>query len=132
MASIGIAFTDSGSTVHNVVISSFAQGDFPRQYLASGGFSNSANGALIVDGPAYRQKYFWTIAAIIPSADALAIDAMFQAWDADRAGGLPVACGITDQTFGPTVSTSAVFSTPPTFTYQGGNVTLVSLGLTEV
>lgn len=132
MASIGIAFTDSGSVTHNVVITSFTGEDFPRQYLASAGFSNSASGAQILDGPPFEQKYFWTIAAIIPSSDAQDLDALFNAWDADRAAGLPVACGITDETFGATLNKNVVFSTPPTYTYKGPAQTLVAFGLTEV
>lgn len=132
MASIGVAFVDSLSVNYNVVISDFNDANLPRQYLNNAEFSYSANGSNILGGPAYRQKYVWTIASIIPTADALALDALFVAWDTDRAAGKPVACGVTDETFGATITTNAVFSTAPSYTYMGGNLTMVAFGLTEV
>ena len=57
---------------------------------------------------------------------------MFKAWDQDRAEGLPVACGIVDDTFIETVSVNAVFSTPPSFTQLGAYGFLVDFGMTEV
>jgi len=67
-------------------------------------------------------------------ADAVSFDAMFKAWDADRASGLSAAVGIIDQTFGPQISTSAVFSTAPTYAMFGNNMTnvVVSFGLSEI
>jgi hypothetical protein len=132
MASIGIAFNDSLAVNHNVVITDFTGQDFPRQYANNASFEYSANGSHVLGGPAYRQKYIWTIAAVIPTADALALDALFVAWDTDRAAGKPVACGITDETFGASVTTNAVFSTSPSYTYMGGNLTLVAFGMSEV
>jgi hypothetical protein len=69
---------------------------------------------------------------MIPTAEAENFDAMYRAWDADRAAGHPVACGVTDDTFGATVNTNVIFSTAPTFMRAGPQYTVVSFGLTEV
>ena len=64
--------------------------------------------------------------------DAIDFEAMFRAWDGDRAQGLPAACGIADTTFGPQLDTNAVFVTPPSFTRMGPGYTMVAFGLLEV
>ena len=66
------------------------------------------------------------------TTEALQFDAMFRAWDADRAAGLTAACGISDETWGPTVNTSAIFVTAPSYTRMGPILTMVSFGLQEV
>ncbi|HAW77980.1 MAG TPA: hypothetical protein DCW74_19870 [Alteromonas australica] len=133
MSQIGVSFTPSaGSPVYSIVFDNFLDEGFPRNYQGEATFSQSANGATILDGPAYRQKYIWVISSLVPHATAISLDALFQAWDLDRSNGLPVACGVVDMTFGATVTTSAVFSTPPTYTYMGGDLTMVTFGLTEI
>jgi len=133
VASIGIAYTpQSGSPAYNFVIDNFQDAAMPRTYMSSATFDKSVNGAVILGGPAYRDKYQWVIATLMPTADAEAFDDMFRAWDTDRAAGHSVACGIVDETWGAQVSTSAVFMTPPTYTYSGGNLTMVSFGLGEI
>lgn len=132
MASIGVSFTpQAGSPVYSFVFRNFGGNEMPRTYADSVGFSESANGTTILGGPAYTQKRIWAISSMIPTTEAESFDAMYRAWDADRAAGYPVACGITDDTFGATVNTSAVFSTAPTYMRAGPQYTVVSFGLTE-
>ena len=57
---------------------------------------------------------------------------MFKDWDSDRALGLSTAVGVVDNCFGAEVSTSAVFSTPPSYSRLGPNNYIVSFGLSEV
>lgn len=133
MSQIGVSYTPSGgSPVYNFVFDNFGDNSLPRNYKASTTFQDSANGATILTGPAYRQKYIWVISSIIPTTDASQFDVMFQAWDADRAAGLPAACGVTDETFGSIVNASVIISTPPTYVRQGPKFTMISFGLTEV
>lgn len=129
---IGISYTSSGGTVYNFQIDNFGDNAMPRSYVGSASFEMSANGANILGGPAYSEKYQWAISTIMNTADALAFDGMFQAWDADRAAGLAAACGLIDQTWGPNVDTSVVFVTPPSYTRLSPILTLVSFGLQEV
>ena len=129
---IGISYTDAGSTAYNFQIDNFGENAMPRSYVGSMTYEMSANGANLLGGPAYRQKYQWVISTIMQTTDAQAFDVMFQAWDTDRAAGLTAACGIVDQTWGPSVSTSAVFVTAPTYTRLSPILTLVSFGLQEV
>lgn len=130
---IGLSYTpDSGSPVYNVLFRDFTSRELPRTYLSNAAFSNSANGTVILDGPAFRQKYAWAIDCQLSKADALELKALFEAWDTDRSNGLPVACGISDQTFGDQIDTSALITTPPSFTYFSRNLVIVNIGLTEV
>lgn len=129
---IGISYTDSGSVAYNFQIDNFGTNAYPRSYVGSASFSLSANGANLLGGPAYRQKYQWVISTVMETQLAREFDIMFRIWDADRALGLPAACGIIDQTWGPDVDTDAVFVTPPTYTRLGPAMTLVSFGLQEV
>jgi len=92
----------------------------------------SANGANVITGPAFRQKYIWGIDAVVTKAEASAFEAMFQDWDSDRALGVSAACGVVDNTFGAEVSGSAIFSTPPTYSKFGPNNYALSFGLSEV
>lgn len=133
MASIGVSFTpQAGSPVYSFVFRNFGGNEMPRTYADTASFTSSANGTTILGGPAFTQKRIWAISSLIPRAEAESFDAMYRAWDADRSAGHPVACGVTDDTFGPTVTTNVVFSTAPTFTRSGPEYITVSFGLTEV
>ena len=131
MSQIGLAYTSQGGTSHNFVIDNFGGNDLPRTYQASAEYGSSANGAVLQSGPAFRQKYQWAISTIMSKSDAADFDEMFTDWDADRAAGYPVACGITDETFGAVVNGSVVFGTPPSYTRLGPGLMLVSFGLLE-
>tara|TARA_B100002051_G_C16479266_1_gene507256 strand:- start:263 stop:520 length:258 start_codon:yes stop_codon:yes gene_type:complete len=85
-----------------------------------------------VAGPAYRQKYIWAISCVCTKAEALALDALFQDYDQDRADGLGAVVGVTDETFGATVNGSAVFSTSPSFSRLSPTTYTVDFGISEV
>ena len=133
MSEIGVSFTPSGgSPVYNFTFDNFGDSSLPRAYQSTASFSESANGTSIISGPAYRQKYIWVFSSIIATEKAAQFDMMFQAWDSDRAAGLPAALGVTDETFGATVNTSAIISTPPSYVRMGPRLTMVAFALTEV
>ena len=132
MSQIGISYTASDATVYNIVLENFGENAFPRTYQESASFEKSANGTSLISGPVYRQKYMWAISSIVLTTVATEFDSLFQDWDQDRSDGLSATCGVSDSTFGPTVSTSVVFSTPPSYTYMGPALTMISFGLMEV
>ena len=129
---IGISYTSSGGTPHSFQIDNFGDNAMPRSYLGNATFETSVSGANILGGPAHKQKYQWVISTIMNTSAAQSFDLMFQDWDLDRSIGLPAACGVADQTWGPTVNTDAVFITPPVYTRLSPKLTLVSFGLQEV
>lgn len=134
MAGIAIAYTQQlgGSNSWNVQFTDFTSTDFPRQYENAAGFNRSQTGALIQSGPRYDQKYIWTIDCLVDTTDAYDLDALYKAWDSDRAQGKSVAVGITDATFGATLASQATFVSAPVFTYASPRKTIVSFGLTQV
>lgn len=83
-------------------------------------------------GAPFRQKFIWAISSPMSATDAAGLDNMFKAWDADRASGLAAAIAIVDNTFGDNVTTSAVFTTPPSFRRMSPALSMVDFGLTEV
>lgn len=132
MSVIAVSFTSSESDVYNFVFDKFVDDTLPRSYAETVNFSFSVNGTAILTGPARSQRHIWAISSPIPVATAAEFDEMYKAWDTDRASGLAVAIGVTDETFGDTLTTSAVFSTAPTYSKYGPVYMLVSFGLTEV
>jgi hypothetical protein len=131
--SIGISYTPSGgSPVYSFLFNEFTPGDLPRSYNNSTSFSFSANGSAIMSGPANQQKRIWAISSRLTTAQAISFDAMYRSWDLDRGNGLAAAIGIIDQTFGPEISTSAVITTPPSYTMTSPTHMNVSVGLTEI
>ena len=104
----------------------------PRSYVGEISYEMSASGANLLGGSAYAQKYQWVVSTIMDTTDALSFDAMFRAWDADRASGLTAACGVVDETWGADVTASVVFVTAPSYTRMGPKLTMVSFGLQEV
>jgi hypothetical protein len=130
--SIGLSYTSqSGGTVYNVVIKELTGNALARTYVNNSNFQYSQNGASVLEGPAYRQKYAWTVSAYLTPAEALTIDGMFQAWDTDRGQGLPAAIGVTDELFGGVVDTSAVFTVPPAFTRLSDRTWQVDFAIQE-
>jgi hypothetical protein len=132
MSQIGVSYTPSVGSVVSIVLDNFGSNEMPRTYQAATSLSLSANGASVLTGPSFRQKYQWVISSILETADAYQVDLLFQSWDYDRALGLPAACGITDETWGPSISTNAIFVTPPSFVRLSPALTLASFGLEEV
>jgi hypothetical protein len=132
MSQIGISYTPSSGGPYNFLFSEFSGAELPRTYQASASFSQSSNGASILTGPSFRQKYIWAISTPMTKTAAADLDRMYRAWDLDRSNGLAAAVGVTDQLFSDSVSTSAVFSTPPSYSRMGPNHMMVSFGLAEV
>ena len=131
--SLGISYTpNAGTPVYDITFTDFTDNSLPRVYDSSLNYGQSVTGASVLTGPAFRQKYMWTISAHLTKTKALELDAMFQAWDEDRSNGLNAAVGLIDKTFGPEISTSAIFSTTPSYVYYSGAVVVVSFGLSEV
>lgn len=132
MSAIGIAYS-GGAGGFNIVITNFGGNEYPRSYQESAAYSQSVNGASILSGPAFKQKYQWAISTIMLNADAEILQNMFESWDSDRSEGLAAAVGIIDQTGpGSDISTNAVFGTAPTFVRVGPLQMMVSFGLLEV
>lgn len=134
MAGLAIAYTRQSAPVTswNIVFEQFTSTDLPRQYSDTAGFSRSQTGALLQQGPRYAQKHVWTIDCMLTTPVAHQLDALYKAWDYDRSVGKSVAVGLLDQTFGPTVNTTATFASSPVFTYAGPGHTIVSFALQEV
>jgi hypothetical protein len=131
--SLGISYTPvAGTPVYDITFTEFTDTALPRMYMAEASYENSVTGASILSGPAYRQKYMWTISCHQTPVKAQELDDMFRAWDEDRSNGYSAALGIIDRTFGAEVSSSALFSTPPSYVYISPSITLVSFGLSEV
>ena len=131
--SLGISYTPvAGTPVYDITFTEFADSALPRSYSSDVSYDLSANGATILSGPAFRQKYIWAISAHQRPEKAQEFDAMFRAWDEDRSNGYNAAVGIIDDTFGTQVSGSAVFSTAPSYVYVSPSITLVTFGLSEV
>lgn len=131
--SLGFSYTPvAGTPVYDITATDFTDSSLPRTYLSEAAYESSANGTTILSGPAYRQKYVWAVSCHMTPTKAQELDAMFRAWDIDRSNGYAAAIGVVDETFGTQVSTSALFSTPPSYVYVSPTITLVSFGLTEV
>jgi len=132
MARLGLSYTAEEGTVYNYILDNFGDDSYPRTYVATATFDTSVNGTNILGGPARIQKYTWAIASVVPSANAQGFEAMFRAWDLDRSNGFAAAVGIVDETFGPSITTTAVFVTPPSYTRMGPYYTMISCGLQEI
>lgn len=134
MAGLAIAYTQQtgGSASWNIVFEDFTSPELPRQYENSAGFGRSSTGALIQSGPRYTQKYVWIVDCILDKENAQDLNQLYRAWDEDRATGKSVAVGITDATFGDSLSSQATFTSAPSFTYASPRKTIVSFGLTQV
>ena len=132
MADFGIAYSSSGGSSFNVILTVFADSAIPRSYSNENGIAPGLAGTTLLTGPTYSQKRIWSISAIVTKTIAIELDSLFRAWDQDRSDGMSVACGVIDRTFGPDVSANAIFSTAPTFDYVNENHIVASFGLTEV
>ena len=131
MAEIQITYTAVDASNYVAVFRQFNETIVPRGYLPGESFQISATGSTILSGAPVRRRYLWTLAVTMPKADAVSVMDLFEAWDADRASGKTCAVDIVDSTFGSTVTSKAIFSTPPVFDNVRSGI-LVSMGLTEV
>lgn len=132
MSSIGIAYSPQAGGSYNILVDMFSGAEVARTYDQSVSFERGISGQQLIQGRPGRQKFIWAISAVLTDTEAKVVDDMFKAWDADRATGLSVACGITDETLFDPLTTSAVFSTPPSYIRMGPHHYTVSFGLTEV
>jgi hypothetical protein len=132
MSSIGVAYAPQGGGSYNVVIDLFSGGEVARAYEQSAQFERGVSGQQLITGQPSRQKFIWAISGLLSEDQAKDLDDMFKAWDADRAAGLAAAVGITDETLFNSLTTSAIFSTPPSYIRTGPLNFTVSFGLAEV
>lgn len=132
MSAVAIAFTPSGGPTYNFVFDQFLDGTYPRSYVSSTNFDISALGTAILTGPAYQQKRIWAVNALLPIDQVDDFDSMYRAWDLARSQGNTVALGFTDTTLGASISTTVVFSTPPTYSKFGPNYVAIAFGVTEL
>ena len=129
--SIGLAYSGTGDA-YNVVFKDFTGAGIPRQYESTAEFGRSSSGATSLGGSSSRQKYIWAISALITKEESIVLDQMFRSWDSDRADGYPAGCGLTDETFGDSLTTTVVFTTPPSYIYLNKSVVQVDFGVVEV
>lgn len=133
MASIILSYTrQSDSTVYTVTIDEFTDKTLPRSYVSQTQFSFSGKGTSLISGPAYQEKRIWAVSAYLTKQEAIVLDTLYREWDNDRAAGYAAALSVTDSTFGTTLVTQAVVSTPPTFTKVGVTHMICTIGVTEV
>lgn len=131
--SLGISYTPiAGTPVYDITIKEFTDNSLPRLYDSQIAYGTSVTGASVLEGPAFAQKYIWTISAHFTKEKALELDAMFRAWDEDRSTGANAALGLIDRTFGPEVNTTVLFSSAPSFVYLSPSVIVGSFGLSEI
>jgi hypothetical protein len=129
--SLSLAYESSEGEEHAVGVSQFSGGDLPRSYLQQAKLDFTSQGGAILGGPVRRQRMLWAATAYVTADEAHDLDALYLAWDADRAAGLAAVVAITDNT-GPvgTITASAIFTTAPKFS-RSGSAWLASFGLTE-
>lgn len=128
-----LAFTSSNSNAYNVTLKRFTDNALMRIYdTSTASFERSISGTQLLLGRAGRQKFIWNISAYVSKEQALKIDDMFQAWDADRASGIAAAVGVLDQTGLRSESGSAIFSQPPQFQQVNPYEYIATFVLTEV
>ena len=132
MSALAVAFTSVTGASFNITFNEFTGAELARTYDSSVDFERSISGTQLIQGRPGRQKYIWAISSPLSEADTRELDDLFQAWDEDRARGLAAAVGVLDETGFRSVSASAIFSTPPTYTKFGPTSYLVAFGLTEV
>lgn len=132
MSAIGIAYLSQAGQSYNLLLDTFDGNEAARSYDSSVSFERGVSGQQVLTGRPGRQKYIWAISAVLNKADAEKLDDMFRDWDTDRATGKAVAVGITDTTLLASVTTDAIFTTPPSFIRLNPYTYSVSFGLTEV
>lgn len=132
MSSIGIAYSPQAGGSYNVLVDLFTGAEVARTYEQTAQFQRGLSGQQLISGRPGRQKFIWAISAVLDNAEAKKVDDMFKAWDEDRATGIAAAVGVTDETLFDTLTTNAIFTTPPTYIKTGPHHFTVSFGLTEV
>jgi hypothetical protein len=132
VGSLAISYTSAAGTAYAVEVSRFSGGDLPRSYLQQTKLDFTAQGAAVMGGPVRRQRMLWAATAFLEPEQAATLDALYRAWDADRAAGLAAVLSVTDTTGpGASITASALFTTAPGYS-RAGMEWLGSFGLTEV
>lgn len=129
---IGIAYSSQSSGTFNVVFKNFTDNIFPRSYESQSNFTRTSSGTTALAGSGSQQKRIWAVSALVSKGDALELETMFRAWDLDRSDGYSAACGLTDDCFGPSLTTNVVFTTPPSFAWAGPQLVQVDFAVTEL
>lgn len=133
MSSIVVSYTPvSGSPEYSFEFKDFSSSGLPRSYTDTQSFNISTTGATVLSGLPIRRRYQWTISVPLSKAQAEDVDDMFKAWESDRADGAITAVLVQDSTFGTTINSAAVFTSPPIYDQFGPANILVNFGLTEV
>lgn len=119
-------------TIYEITFRQFTNQQVMRTYQPTVSFQRSVSGTNVLAGPSEVSKFVWGVSGRTDKTIGLQLDEMFRAWSADRAAGLAAAVAVLDETWGDIGTRNAVFTTPPTFTYQNDNSVIAAFGLTEV
>ena len=103
-----------------------------RTYAPTIEFQRTVGGTQVLAGPSNVSKYIWAVSAVTDKATALMLEELYENWDLDRSTGLSAAVAILDETWGSSVNASAVFSTPPSWTFVTEYYVINTFGVTEV
>lgn len=138
MADFTIGFTSQptvanpSGVIYEITFRQFTNEQVMRTYQPQVNFERTLGGANVLSGPANVSKYIWGVSGVTDKAVGLQLDALYQAWNLDRASGIAAAVAVLDETWGNIGTRSAVFTTPPTFSYTSDLYVVASFGLTEV
>ena len=116
----------------SIVIRNFLSQDRPRGFQDNNSIDFAATGSVFLLGPSYRNKYIWTVNALMDTSEADTLETLYENWDADRGAGFSAAVSVVDDTTTTTKSVSAIFSTAPSLSKRGPVYWEVAFGLTEV
>jgi len=103
-----------------VALSRFTSGNFPRERIDTADISRTAFGSINRRGTAYEPPHIWQVAAIVPEADALALQSMHDLYQLTP-GAIVVDDLIRPYTE-PSARTRALATGAPTATTVGSNV----------
>lgn len=132
MASFSVAYTAQSGTVYDITFREFSAQEVMRTYQASVTFQRTVSGSQVLSGPPTVSKYVWGVSGLCDKTIGLQLDDLYRAWNLDRANGISAAVAVLDLTWGTIGQRSAVFSTPPSFTYYNNVAIFANFGLTEV
>ena len=132
MASFSIGYTSQVGDLYEMTFRQFTTEDVMRTYQPTVNFERTVGGTNVLTGPAELSKFIWAVSGVTDKAIGLQIDALYRAWNLDRAAGSAAAVAVLDETWGNIGTRSAVISTPPSFNYVSDLYVVASFGLTEV